>query len=57
MDHIPKAVKGEVGELLKKKDERQAMQSALDFLDLRNVLDRNIEVYRGGGSWERNVEA
>lgn len=64
VDHIPKAVKGKVGELLEKKDERKALRSALDFLDLHNVLERNIEVGRrgeGGGErvynvLERNIE-
>lgn len=48
VDHIPKAVKGQVGELLKKKDERDSLKAALDFLDLHNVLERNIEDLSGG---------
>jgi hypothetical protein len=58
VDHIPKAVKGQVGELLQKKDERQALKAALDFLDLHNVLERNIEVGntgRRGGAGRYNV--
>ena len=46
VDHIPKAVKGKVGELLTKKDERGKFKEALDCLDLHNVLDRNIEARR-----------
>ncbi|EOD06665.1 hypothetical protein EMIHUDRAFT_121228, partial [Emiliania huxleyi CCMP1516] len=55
VDHIPRAVKGKVGDIIKRKDERDALeealaarsdlraQGALDFLDLRNVLERNVE--------------
>mmetsp|Transcript_44486 Transcript_44486/g.144410 ORF Transcript_44486/g.144410 Transcript_44486/m.144410 type:complete len:615 (+) Transcript_44486:118-1962(+) len=48
VDHIPRAVKGKVGDIIKRKDERDALEQALDFLDLRNVLERNVEDLSGG---------
>ena len=48
VDQIPRAVRGKVRDLLEKKDERDAIQAALDFLDLENVLDRNVENLSGG---------
>jgi len=48
VDHIPRAVKGKVGDIIKRKDERDALEEALDFLDLRNVLERNVEDLSGG---------
>ncbi|CAL8104745.1 unnamed protein product [Orchesella dallaii] len=48
VDQIPKAVKGKVRELLEKKDELKKIEEALDLLDLRNVVDRNIADLSGG---------
>jgi len=48
VDHIPKAVKGKVLEILKAKDERDAVQSSVDILDLHPVLERAVENLSGG---------
>jgi len=48
VDHIPKAVKGQVQEILKGKNERDVLQEAIDFLDLHPVLERNVENLSGG---------
>mmetsp|Transcript_10205 Transcript_10205/g.21694 ORF Transcript_10205/g.21694 Transcript_10205/m.21694 type:complete len:613 (-) Transcript_10205:776-2614(-) len=48
VDHIPKAVKGKVGEILKKKDERDAITEAVDTLDLHPVFDREVDKLSGG---------
>ncbi len=37
VDHIPKAVRGAVGEVLKGKDQRDVLDTLLDELDLRQV--------------------
>eukprot|EP00965_Chrysotila_dentata_P072472 2394115-Pleurochrysis_carterae.AAC.3 len=47
VDHIPKAVKGKVGEILKKKDERDAITEAVDTLDLHPVFDREVDKLSG----------
>jgi len=48
VDQIPKSVKGEVGELLKKKDERDKLQHYCDILELNKVLDRQVQNLSGG---------
>ena len=54
VDHIPKAVKGKVGDLLRQKDERTAAEGfdcfswAVDSAELRHVLDREVGVLSGG---------
>lgn len=54
VDHIPRAVKGQVGEILRKKDERNVYEardgqaSMLDILDLNDVQERNVEDLSGG---------
>ncbi|KAI9097140.1 P-loop containing nucleoside triphosphate hydrolase protein, partial [Phlyctochytrium arcticum] len=48
VDHIPKAVKGQVGELLTSKGERDNKEFLIEQLDLHDVLDRNIENLSGG---------
>jgi len=48
VDHIPKAVKGKVGEILKNKDEKDAWQGAIDILDLHPVLERDVANLSGG---------
>ncbi|KAG7667062.1 hypothetical protein Ndes2526B_g04449 [Nannochloris sp. 'desiccata'] len=48
VDHIPKAVRGNVGEVLDQKDERGAKAELLKELDLEQVLDRNVENLSGG---------
>ncbi|KAG8459370.1 hypothetical protein KFE25_013006 [Diacronema lutheri] len=54
VDHIPRAVKGQVGEILRKKDERNVYDardgnaSILDILDLNDVQERNVEDLSGG---------
>ena len=48
VDHIPKAVRGNVGEVMDQKDERGAKAELLKDLDLEQVLDRNVENLSGG---------
>ena len=48
VDHIPKAVKGKVLEILKAKDERDVTQATVDILDLHPVLERAVENLSGG---------
>uniref|UniRef100_A0A7S0SPZ0 ATP-binding cassette transporter n=1 Tax=Mantoniella antarctica TaxID=81844 RepID=A0A7S0SPZ0_9CHLO len=48
VDHIPKAVKGEVLETLKKRDERGVTDELIVELDLENVLDRDVKALSGG---------
>jgi ATP-binding cassette, sub-family E, member 1 len=48
VDHIPKAVKGKVGEILTSKNQRNNLETVLSELDLNHVLDRDVEVLSGG---------
>eukprot|EP00053_Salpingoeca_punica_P008095 m.73281 g.73281 ORF g.73281 m.73281 type:complete len:602 (+) comp14447_c0_seq4:209-2014(+) len=48
VDNIPKAVKGQVGELLEKKNENKLADRVCDMLDLNGLKDRNIEDLSGG---------
>lgn len=48
VDKIPKAVSGVVKELLEKTDERQTLKKVIEWLDLKNILDRPLEVLSGG---------
>ena len=48
VDHIPKAVKGEVGQIMSSKDERGAMEAVCDLLELNHILDRPVEALSGG---------
>ncbi len=48
VDHIPKAVKGNVNEIMTSKNERGNLEWALTELDLLHVRDRNVEVLSGG---------
>ncbi|KAM7268873.1 hypothetical protein ACFE04_011039 [Oxalis oulophora] len=48
VDHIPKAVKGTVGELLDKKDKRGVKEQLCIDLELNKVLDRNLGDLSGG---------
>eukprot|EP01111_Echinosteliopsis_oligospora_P002436 TRINITY_DN1361_c0_g1_i1.p1 TRINITY_DN1361_c0_g1~~TRINITY_DN1361_c0_g1_i1.p1 ORF type:complete len:602 (-),score=138.77 TRINITY_DN1361_c0_g1_i1:76-1881(-) len=48
VDHIPKAVKGTVRDILNNKDDRKIFEEMVEALDLRNVLDRNIIDLSGG---------
>lgn len=48
VDHIPKAIRGNVGERIKEKDQRGMMQSLLEDLDLEQVTDRDVENLSGG---------
>mmetsp|Transcript_6177 Transcript_6177/g.9514 ORF Transcript_6177/g.9514 Transcript_6177/m.9514 type:complete len:604 (+) Transcript_6177:88-1899(+) len=48
VDHIPKAVKGKVGEILAAKDERGVKDQLIRDLDLGKVLERNVEDLSGG---------
>src|SRR3989337_2436345 len=48
VDKIPKAVKGKVGELLEKVDERKLLDKLGEELELTQVWDRNLDVLSGG---------
>lgn len=48
VDHIPKAVRGNVGEVIDGKDERGVKEDLYKDLDLAQVLDRNVENLSGG---------
>lgn len=48
VDHIPKAVKGRVGEIMAAKNQRNNMEWAMTELDLLHVREREIEVLSGG---------
>ena len=48
VDHIPKAVKGKVGEIMASKNQRNNMEWAMNELDLNHVSDRGIDLLSGG---------
>jgi ATP-binding cassette subfamily E protein 1 len=48
VDHIPKAVKGKVGDIMASKNQRDNMEWAMSELDLNHVIDRNVELLSGG---------
>jgi ATP-binding cassette subfamily E protein 1 len=54
VDHIPRAVRGLVGDILKKKDERSEMEGwdcldwATDMAELKHVMNREVGVLSGG---------
>ncbi|ALC43530.1 pix [Drosophila busckii] len=48
VDQIPKAVRGTVGDLLDKKDERAIHTQICDMLDLSHIRDREISQLSGG---------
>ncbi|CAG9793290.1 unnamed protein product [Diatraea saccharalis] len=48
VDQIPKAVKGTVGQLLDKKDERKNQAEICEMLDLSHIKDREIAALSGG---------
>lgn len=48
VDAIPKAVKGQVKEMIEKKNERNNVDELTDALDLHDVLTRNVENLSGG---------
>ena len=48
VDHIPKAVKGKVGEIMASKVQRDNVAWAMSELDLEHVADRDVEVLSGG---------
>ncbi len=48
VDQIPKAVKGAVGVLLDKKDERKNQVEICKMLDLTHIRDREIQALSGG---------
>jgi ATP-binding cassette subfamily E protein 1 len=57
VDHIPKAVKGNVGEIMRRQNQRGVMEWVLGELDLNHVLDRSVEVLSGGELQRYVVEA
>jgi ATP-binding cassette subfamily E protein 1 len=48
VDHLPRAVKGTVADILKKRDERGQSDVMAKELDLLGVMDRNIDLLSGG---------
>eukprot|EP00182_Erythrolobus_australicus_P007110 CAMPEP_0185832094 /NCGR_PEP_ID=MMETSP1353-20130828/1883_1 /TAXON_ID=1077150 /ORGANISM="Erythrolobus australicus, Strain CCMP3124" /LENGTH=608 /DNA_ID=CAMNT_0028530235 /DNA_START=170 /DNA_END=1996 /DNA_ORIENTATION=+ len=49
VDHIPKAIKGQVGDILKKKAQRDgAFERAMQEFELETVAERDIAVLSGG---------
>lgn len=48
VDHIPKAVQGNVGQVLDQKDEREIKEELCADLDLNQVIDRNVGDLSGG---------
>lgn len=48
VDHIPKAVKGKVGDIMTAKNQRDNLEWALTELDLQHVREREIELLSGG---------
>tara|TARA_B100000401_G_scaffold204884_1_gene138250 strand:+ start:292 stop:2136 length:1845 start_codon:yes stop_codon:yes gene_type:complete len=48
VDHIPKAVKGQVLQTLQDRDDRGKVSELVDELDLENVLDRDVKALSGG---------
>ncbi|KAL8144552.1 hypothetical protein V2J09_017584 [Rumex salicifolius] len=48
VDHIPKAVQGNVGQVLEQKDERDVKAELCNDLELNKVLDRNVGDLSGG---------
>ena len=48
VDKIPKVVKGKTGDLLNKLNERGVLEEIIDDLELRHLLDRDLEVLSGG---------
>eukprot|EP00471_Norrisiella_sphaerica_P013483 CAMPEP_0184496896 /NCGR_PEP_ID=MMETSP0113_2-20130426/35160_1 /TAXON_ID=91329 /ORGANISM="Norrisiella sphaerica, Strain BC52" /LENGTH=500 /DNA_ID=CAMNT_0026883755 /DNA_START=444 /DNA_END=1946 /DNA_ORIENTATION=+ len=48
VDHIPKRVKGTVGEILKKKDARGVAKRLAKELDLKHIVKRGIDKLSGG---------
>ena len=43
VDHIPKAVKGKLSDIMSSKNQRDNMASVMDSLDLNHISDRNVE--------------
>lgn len=48
VDKIPQVVKGKVGDLLNKIDEKGKLNEVVEALDLKAILDRDIRVLSGG---------
>ncbi|KAK3032584.1 hypothetical protein RJ639_037348 [Escallonia herrerae] len=48
VDHIPKAVQGNVGQVLEQKDERDSKAQLCADLELNQVIDRNVGDLSGG---------
>jgi len=48
VDHIPRAIKGIVGEILTEKNDNQNKDYLLDVLDLHNVVGRGVQDLSGG---------
>lgn len=54
---VPRSVRGKVGSLLEKVDERGVMDHVVEYLNLKPVLDRKIEKLSGGELQQVSVAA
>ena len=48
VDSIPKVVKGQIGKILDKKDDRKVKAEMIESLDLKKLLERNVNELSGG---------
>merc|ERR550514_1367087 len=48
VDHIPRSVSGKLGEILGKKDQREAKDSLCEELDLSHLQERDVKDLSGG---------
>ena len=44
VDHIPRAVKGQVGKILRSKDKRGSIEKVLEYLDLKHLENRESKL-------------
>ncbi len=48
VDMISKQIKGKIGDILKKVDEKNGFDNAVEMLDLKNILNNDISTVSGG---------
>lgn len=48
VDHIPRAIKGKVNDILRRKDERGVTKQMCDELELNELIERDVTVLSGG---------
>jgi ATP-binding cassette subfamily E protein 1 len=44
VDHIPRAIKGQVGKILRSKDKRGSIDKVLEYLDLKHLENRESKL-------------